>query len=177
MTGKGIMPGKQSLSGRPKIRPDKEPIDFLLEIAGMIAVLTAVLLAAFWYSRLPQQIPTHFNAAGQPDGYSVRGMIWFLPILAVFLFTGMGILNHFPYIFNFPVNITQENAGRIYRHATRSMRMLNFLLVVLFLYLTWQTIAVASGKSAGLGSWFLPVTIGAILLVTIYMVIRMHQLK
>jgi hypothetical protein len=104
-------------------------------------------------------------------------MIWFLAGVAVVLYSGLSLLNRFPYIFNFPVNITPENAERIYRHATRCIRLLNFLLVIMFFYLTWQSIAVATGKSAGLGLWFLPVTIVAILLVTIYMVIRMYQLK
>ena len=33
------------------------------------------------------------------------------------------------------------------------------------------------GKSAGLGMLFLPVTLGAVFFVSIYMVIRMYQLK
>jgi uncharacterized membrane protein len=173
-----IMTKQKSItSDRPRIRPEKEPVDILLEIAGLVAVLALVVLTAIKYHGLPQQIPTHFNGAGLPDDYSHKSMIWFLAGVAVVLYSGLSLLNRFPYIFNFPVNITPENAERIYRHATRCIRLLNFLLVIMFFYLTWQSIAVATGKSAGLGLWFLPVTIVAILLVTIYMVIRMYQLK
>jgi len=168
---------KQFLQDRPRIRPDKEPVDLLLEVAGLIAVVAMVVLTAMKFHDLPQKIPTHFNGSGLPDGYSVKGMIWLFPGIAVVLFAGLSILNHFPYTFNYPFNITPENAERLYRHATRSMRLLNFLLVILFFYLTWQSVAIASGKSSGLGLWFLPVMIGVILLFTVYMMIRMYKLK
>ncbi|MCX6284264.1 MAG: DUF1648 domain-containing protein [Bacteroidetes bacterium] len=169
--------GKQNTADRPRIRPAKEPVDFLLEIAALILVVALVVITAVKYAGLPQQIPTHFNASGQPDDYSHKSMIWFLTGIAFVIFTGLSVLNRFPYIFNFPVNITTENAERLYRHATRSLRLINLLTTIMFFYLTWQSIAVATGKAAGLGIWFLPVTVGAIFLVTIYMVIRMYQLK
>lgn len=164
-------------SDRPRIRPEKEPVDLLVEIAALIMVVTLVSLTSLKYAGLPHQIPSHFNGSGQPDDYSDKSMIWFLVGVAVVIYIGLSILNRFPFIFNFPVNITPENAERMYRHATRCIRMMNLLLVIMFFYLTWQSIEVATGKSAGLGLWFMPVTIGAILIVTIYMVIRMYRLK
>jgi len=169
--------GKQSTADRPRIRPEKEPVDFLLEIAGLLAVVALVILTAIKYPGLPNRIPTHFNGSGLPDDYSGKGMIWLLPGIAVLMFAGISALNRFPYIFNFPVNITPENAERLYRHAARYMRLLNLLLVILFFYLSWQTIAVATAKSSGLGLWFLPVSVGTILIVSVYMVIRMFKLK
>ena len=169
--------GKSSAADRPRIRPEKEPVDIILEIAGLIGIVAMIVLTASKYAGLPQVIPTHFNGAGIPDDYGGKGMIWLLPAIGLVIFTGISILNHFPFIFNFPVNITPENAERLYRHATRSMRLMNRVLVVLFFYLTWETISLAMGKSAGLGMLFLPVTLGAVFFVSIYMVIRMYQLK
>ena len=168
---------KLSAGERPRIRPDKEPLDFLFEIAGLITVVAMVVLAAIKYPGLPQTIPTHFNGSGLPDDYSGKGMIWLLPGISVVLFAGISILNYFPFTFNFPVNITAENAERLYRHATRSMRVMNLMLVILFFYLTWQTIATAAGGSTGLGLWFVPVTVVAILGYSLYMIIRMYRLK
>jgi len=104
-------------------------------------------------------------------------MIWLLPCITVVMFTGLSIINYFPFTFNFPVNITEENAPRLYRHAMRSIRILNLLLVLLFFYLTWQTIALAGGKSSGLGFLFLPVSIFVIMIFCLYMVVRMYKLK
>lgn len=169
--------GRQPGSERPRIRPEKEPIDVLLEIAGLVAVIVMVMITARSYSGLPDRIPTHFNGSGQPDGYGGKVTIWLLPGITIAMYAGLSLINRFPYIFNFPVNITEENAPRLYRHATRSIRILNLLLVMLFLYLTWETIALASGKSSGLGFLFTPVAIFVILIFLLYMIVRMYKLK
>ena len=169
--------GNQSKADRPRIRPEKEPIDFLLEYAGLFGLVVLLVLTAMKYKDLPDTIPTHFNAAGRPDGFGPKIMIWLLPVITVVIYTGLSILNRFPYIFNFPVNITGENALRLYRFATRSIRVLNFLLTITFLYLTWESINAASGKSPGLGAWFLPVMVVVIMGFLIYMIVRMYKLK
>ena len=163
------IPGKQTSADRPHIRPEKEPFDLIIEIVSLIGVIVLVVLSVISYPRLPASIPTHFDAAGNANDYSSKSMIFLLPGIALVLYAG--------YIFNYPVNITRENAFRMYRHATRMIRILNFLIVIMFLYLNWQTIAVAKGSSSGLGAWFLPLNIGTVLGVSIYMVIRMYKLK
>ncbi len=169
--------GGQSGAERPRIRPEKEPLDILLEIAGLLVVMAMVVITAKAYAGLPYRIPTHFNGSGQADGYGGKGMIWLLPAITIAMYTGLSLINLFPYNFNFPVNITPENAPRLYRHAMRSMRILNLLLVIMFFYLTWQTIALAGGKSDGLGFLFLPVAIFAIIIFILYMIVRMYKLK
>lgn len=174
-----MYPNKRSDLGsdRPKIRPEKEPIDVLMEITGLVAVVGMLVLTVVKYPGLPETIPTHFDAAGVPDGFGNKGMIWLLPGINLLMFTGLYFLSRFPWTWNYPVNITAENAQRLYRHGTRSMRILNLLLVIMFSYLTWQSIASATGKSDGLGIWFMPVTLVVILGYTAYMIIRMYRLK
>ncbi len=167
----------KSSAVRPRIIPDKEPVDFLLEIAGIVAIIALLALTAINYKGLPDRIPTHFNGSGLPDGYGGKGMVWLLPGITVVMYIGLSIINSFPHNFNFPVNITEENAPRLYRHAMRSIRILNLMLVILFFYLTWQTIALAGGKSDGLGFLFLPVSIFIIMIFILYMVVRMYKLK
>ncbi len=169
--------GIQKEGNRPRISPEKEPLDMILEVASLLGVVAMVVITAVNFHGLPDQVPTHFNASGLPNDYSSKGMIWLLPGIAVIMFAGLVQLNRFPYIFNFPVNITEENAERLYRHACRSMRILNLLLVIMFLYLTWQSIAVAKGQSPGIGIWFVPVNAIVILIFTIYMIVRMYRLK
>ena len=169
--------GIQKEGNRPRIRPEKEPLDMILEVAGLLGVVVMIVITAINYKGLPDQVPTHFNASGIPNDFSGKAMIWLLPGIATILYAGLLQLNRFPFIFNFPVNITEENAERLYRHACRSMRVLNLLLVIMFLYLTWQSIAVAKGQSPGLGIWFVPVNTIAILIFTIYMIVRMYRLK
>lgn len=51
-------------------------------IIGLAMAISATLIGAWLYPHLPQQIPTHWNAAGQIDGYTTKP--W-----GVFLFPGI----------------------------------------------------------------------------------------
>ena len=56
-------------SNRPTVRPEMTPIDWLLEAVAAIGLMTLFGFAIYYYAKLPETIPSHFNGAGQPDEY------------------------------------------------------------------------------------------------------------
>ncbi len=56
-------------------------------IAAAMAAFTAVI-----YARLPERIPTHWNLAGEVDGWSSRGTAWLLPGLALGMWALLTVL-------------------------------------------------------------------------------------
>jgi uncharacterized membrane protein len=153
---------------RPKLKIQLSLSDKLIEGAGW------VLLFFFWgftlvqYSYLTDTIPVHFDASGKPDGFGGKGSIWDLPIVATVIFTGLTLLNKFPHIFNYPTQITPENALEQYQMATRMIRFLKLVLVVIFNLIAVQTIRHAKGETEGLGIWLLPLTLGLIFIPLFY---------
>ena len=63
-------------------------------------------------------------------------------------------------MFNYPSQITKENAVHQYTNATRMMRVLKLVIVVLFGLIVFRKIQIVNGNANGLGAWFLPFTIG-----------------
>ncbi|MFM7765447.1 MAG: DUF1648 domain-containing protein, partial [Sphingomonadales bacterium] len=126
---------------------------------------------------LPDTIPTHYNGAGQADGFGGKGYILTLPLIATVLFIGLTILNKFPHIFNYPTNITQDNALRQYTNATRLIRYLKFIIAVIFGLIAFKTIQNANGQADGLGIWFLPLTLGLIFIPLTYYIIKTLKTK
>ena len=58
------------------------------ELVPIIFVLTSIILSFYFYANFPEQVVTHWNAAGQPDGYSGRAFAaFFFPLfnLAIYL--------------------------------------------------------------------------------------------
>jgi hypothetical protein len=102
-------------------------------------------------------------------------MIFTLPLVATVLFVGLTILNRFPHIFNYSGDITKDNALRQYTNATRLIRYLKVIIVVIFGLISYQTINHANGQTEGLGLWFLPLTLGLIFIPTIYFLIKLTQ--
>jgi hypothetical protein len=117
-------------------------------------------------------IPVHFNAAGLPDGFGSKSTLWILPLTAVFLYLLLTVLEAFPNIYNFPVKITPGNAFIQYRLATRLIRILKTILLILFSFISYKTIKTATGDTTGLGKAFLPVflliTFGVIIIYIVH---------
>jgi uncharacterized membrane protein len=162
---------------RPKIKIQLTATDKAVERIGWVILLTIWVLTITSYSNLPDTIPTHYNGEGKADGFGRKINILTLPLVATILFVGMTIINKFPYIFNYPVKITEENAFRQYTNATRMIRYLKLLLIVLFGLIVFKTIQSTSGQSFGPGAWFLPLTMGLIFIPLIYFIIKSLRTK
>lgn len=160
---------------RPKITLIPTTGDKLVELFGWLILLTLWVLTITHYSTLPDTIPTHFNGAGEADGFGRKASIIGLPLIASLLFIGITVLNRYPHIFNYPTAITQDNALRQYTLATRMLRYLKLVLALVFGGIEFMTIQNTTGKAAGLGVWFLPLTLVLIFIPLIYFVIKSVQ--
>lgn len=139
---------------RPRVKIELDPIDWLLEIAGLIGLILLIILPYYYYDKLPDSIPRHFDFTGKPDGFSDKKVIWTLPLIGGVMYIGLAILNRFPHIFNYLQEITEENAKQQYRNATKLIRILNTILVYVFLYIAYASIQTALGNQKGLSPWF-----------------------
>jgi uncharacterized membrane protein len=156
---------------RPKLKLELTKIDKTVEIMGWLLICANWALVINTYKSLPNIIPTHYNGAGLADGFGDKSMIFTLPLVATVLFVGLTILNKFPHIFNYPTDITTNNALKQYTNATRLIRYLKVIFVVIFGLISYQTIKHGNGQTEGLGVWFLPLTLGLIFIPTIYFLI------
>ena len=160
---------------RPKITLIPTHADKLVDLLGWIVLLAIWGWTFTHFSTLPNIIPTHFNASGEADGFGSKASIIGLPIIATLLFFGLTVLNRYPHIFNYPCPVTQDNALRLYTLATRMLRYLKLVLLLVFGGIEFMTIQNATGKAAGLGVWFLPLTLVLVFLPLIYFVVKSVQ--
>ena len=165
----------ETMSERPKLKLELTTFDKTLEILGWTSILAIWVLTITNYTNLPGTIPTHYNGVGQADGFGGKATILTLPLIATVLFIGLTILNKFPHIFNYPTNLTQDNALRQYTNATRMIRYLKLIIVVIFGLIAFKTIQNANGEADGLGVWFLPMTLGLIFIPLTYFVIKSYK--
>lgn len=120
------------------------------------------MLAWVWPS-LPERVPTHFNAAGEPDAWGSPITLVVLLGVSVGLWLGLTILQRFPHLYNFPWPITESNAAEQYRLMRSLLIWLKAELTWLFAYLTWGAVQTARGEVDGLNPLFLPIVIGGII--------------
>ena len=156
------------MNKRPRIKLQLKQTDKVLEVVGWVSVLGIWALTLTNYSILPEIIPIHFNGAGKADEFGNKTHIFVLPIISTLLFIGLTILNKHPHIFNYPSQITKENAVDQYTNATRMMRVLKLVIVLLFGLIVFRKIQIVNGHADGLGAWFLPFTIGLFIILSLY---------
>jgi hypothetical protein len=89
--------------------------------------------------------------------YGSRGSIWLLPIIGLFLYVGLTILNKYPFAFNYPTKVTNENVEKLYTLGTRSIRILKIIVILSFAFLTFNTINIALEKSTEIGEFYIPI--------------------
>ena len=142
---------------RPKFKIELTPVDKATELIGIIGLLILIALPIYFFDKVPDTIPRHFGANGEPDGFSGKGIIWTLPIIGIVMYVGMFWLNKYPHIFNYPQQVTKDNALRLYTIGTKMIRTLNAIITCVFAYITYSKIQTALGNQDGLGTWFTPV--------------------
>ncbi|NNK69421.1 MAG: DUF1648 domain-containing protein [Flavobacteriaceae bacterium] len=163
---------------RPKIKVPYEQIDILVELLNITLLILIWGYTIMNYLELPDTIPIHFNAKGEPDDFGHRSNLWLLPAIATFIFFLMFIVNLFPHAHNYMVNVTEENALKLYRLSTRVLRFANLFCMLLFAVLVYEIIGMSSGKDARImSSGFLIFSIIAPLAIVIYAVIKQKQMR
>jgi len=145
------------MNNRPRIPIRLTAIDYFLEIIGAIGIVLLIFLPMYFFNDLPNQIPQHFNASGQVDSYGNRGIIWLLPAIGLVLYIGMTVLNKFPFAFNYPTKVTNENAKKLYTLGTRTVRLLKVIVVLSFAFLNYRTIEIGMNKTTEIGKFYLPI--------------------
>ena len=162
---------------RPKIKLELTQTDKEIEFIGWILLIGIWILAITSFSDLPDSIPTHYNGTGEADAFGEKTNIFVLPIIGTILFIGMTLLNKNPHIFNYPKSITNENALNQYSNATRMIRVLKLVIVLVFGLILVRTLQNTNGNADGLGTWFLPLTIGLFIIPTLYFLIKSMKIN
>jgi uncharacterized membrane protein len=68
------------------------------------------------WSSLPNRVPMHYDFFGEVDKWGSKGIIFLHPIIGAVLWIGPTILEKFPHVYNYIVDLTEENIERQYKN-------------------------------------------------------------
>lgn len=162
------------------IIPTKRTLyDWILEVSSLIALVFA-LLPLFFYGDIgeDQLIPIHYNAHGEIDGWGDRSYLWNISLLTALFYAGFTILERYYKKFNYPIEITPDNANSLHRLGVRLMRHLKLLTTLMFAYinLTFFNFAINKEGEGELGM-FMPLLLGCMMVVTLVYIVKMIMMK
>ena len=109
-------------------------------------LLGSVLLLALGYNTLPEEVPIYFNWPTKNEGLADREVLWVLPmIFSVISWVLLSLANR-PQILNYPVRITEKNAGVHYSSAALMLRLLSLLVAITCLLLVLGSLSGSGGE-------------------------------
>lgn len=129
------------------------------------------------YPSLPDVVASHFNAKGEPNGYGNKTFILIIPSVATLMYLVFFIVNRYPHLHNYMINITEDNALKNYRFSTRIVRIVGTLSMVLLAYITYQILEGVKDEVFSLGSMFIPIVIGISVLLPISIIIYFRRIN
>lgn len=130
-----------------------------LEIVALLLLLLTWGMTAYAVlgsNPLPARIPTHFNAAGQPDGWGTPSMLWLMPVVAAVIYLLMSLVARYPAAFNFPMRTAPAARRRLEGIALGMIAWLKAEVVGLFAWIQYQTVQFARRGQGTLSVMFLP---------------------
>ena len=119
-------------------------------IISAIMLLTYIIVLISIWSRIPDTVPTHFNAAGVADSYGSKRI---------------------PAIWNFPVAVTEENRERLYKIAMIMMGGIKVLVTALLIDVG------VSSLVEGYPIWPMYMMLGVMMILIIVSIVQMVRAK
>lgn len=143
------------LKERPRLKIPKTRFEILFDcITIVIFGLSVVYLISVW-AMLPTEVPAHYNATGEVDRWGSKWELIIMPIIAFVMWISLTLLEKYPHLYNYP-KLTKENVQAQYKNARLMLNVLKNIIVLLFIYISWNDIQVAFGDSESIGIWFVP---------------------
>ncbi|MFO0415115.1 MAG: DUF1648 domain-containing protein [Bacteroidota bacterium] len=130
---------------RPVVKLPFTAFDSILEIFAFVLLVFSWGYIFYKLPDLPAQIPVHFDLTGKVDRIGSKTDLYWIPVIASVLYIGLSVLNLFPHKFNYLVTITENNALKQYRLATRLIRTLKVLVNMVFGWVITIVIRSANG--------------------------------
>lgn len=109
-----------------KIRLISNIISILLIVGYMVFLISS-------WQRIPEIVPTHFDALGRADGYGGKGSLIVEALFMIGIFLLLALVERFPQAMNFPVKVTAENRYRLYMIGYAMIGATKILTVCMFI--------------------------------------------
>ena len=104
----------------------------ILGILSPVVLLGSIAFILIRFPSLPEQIPTHYNMAGEIDGYGGRFSLLLMPLIGLVMDASLVLVGRFPKSWNTGVRITLYNRVRVYRLLRDLLAELRFTTALFF---------------------------------------------
>ncbi len=153
--------------------------EVFMEVLSFLGIITFTGLAIYHYRNLPDLISTHYSFTGEPDAWGIKKSLFWQISVAFVLYAGLTVVNRFPYVFNYPVEITKKNFKRQYRMARTLLSVIKLGMILIFLTIFFTSIKSAYGQPMQfMGGFMVLLVVGTLILpLVVYLIVAIQKDK
>ena len=148
-----------------------KPIKIVTTILCLAMILSMGLILLLNWNSLPDKVPTHFAFDGTAEKYSGKAFLLVSPVMAAVMFALITVMQKFPKLWNFPVEITNENREREYLIAHMMLDVVKVMITALFL------VSMLASMISGFPAWPITVLVAVMLASVLGGIVVMIRLK
>lgn len=159
------------MNNKPILDIPKTLFEKWLDRLTAIVYIAGILYTIVIWSQLPDQVPAHYNAAGDVNRWGSKWELILLPAIAAVLAVFMSFLEKHPEWHNY-MKLNESNIEFQYKNSRMLLNVLKNESVLLFVFITYRTEQVALGNTDSLGIAFIPIYLGLIFGSMAFFIIR-----
>ena len=135
----------QRISDRPKYQPVADSVAEAWWWGGLACAVAGLVMVAWGWKVLPEEVPVHYRLDGTPDRMGGKGHLIVQALLGLGMWYGLQALARVPHVFNYPVDVTVENADAFYRSGRRLVLSVGATSSALFAAMVFSAVQRAQG--------------------------------
>lgn len=144
---------------RPKLEIKKTSTEWFWDIIGYASYLCSIVFLISIWSRLPAEVPGHYNAAGEVDRWGSKWELLIFPGIGLFMLLFLQPLERHPEVHNYPERLNASNAREFYLNSRKLINQIKNICLLLFALLSFESVSVALDWGSGFGKLFLPLIV------------------
>lgn len=144
---------------RPILKLPKTKFEKIWDYIGFGIFMLSILYIFIMWGKIPEEVPGHFNGAGEVDRWGSKIELFILPFIGVFLWILLSLLEKAPHMHNYPARLNENNVKAFYLNSRKSLNEIKNLCLIIFAVISFQMVRIAIGEIETIGWWLLPIVL------------------
>ena len=162
---------------RPKLDLPKTRMQKVANIVGYGIFIAGIIYSIINLATLPQQVPIHFNIAGEADGWGSKYILLLLPFIGIVTTLALEAVEKRPHIHNYSSRMNENNVYQFYAISIRSLNLVKNGTLLIFGLLQIEMVQTAREADFTFGNIMMGLLVILIVLPILWHVISISKLK
>lgn len=160
-----------------KIHTSKSRLDKWFDGIAILLFVASIVYTVLSFQALPDQVPAHFNFAGEVDSYGSKWMLILLPLIGIGMFALLEFMERHPEWHNYPKRLNVENACQFYSTSRTLLNRIKNLSLLLFAQIQWDMVRIPLMGTDSFSMWGTGILLGLIFLSMTVLALRMAKIQ